>query len=338
MEIRERALRLRLLVLGLLLPALVLLSFLLGRYGVSPEALLRVLLYDLGLSEKASDEKIRIIVYNIRLPRIFLAVLVGGALGVSGAVYQGVFQNPMASPDVLGATSGAAFGASLAIYLGFPSGAVIGLAFLFSILAVVLAWLLSEKAKGRKVLNLVLGGMMVSSLLGAGTSYIKFISDPNRQLQEITFWLLGSLTGATKRQLLFAVAVMASGFVPLYGLRWCINLLTLGDEEARVLGMDVTKFRLLCIALSTLLIAASVSVSGMISWVGLLIPHFCRRIVGSNFKHLLPASLFLGGIFLLLVDNISRNVLMVEIPIGILTALIGAPFFMYLFIRKEESL
>ena len=312
MEIRERALRLRLLVLGLLLPALVLLSFLLGRYGVSPEALLRVLLYDLGLSEKASDEKIRIIVYNIRLPRIFLAVLVGGALGVSGAVYQGVFQNPMASPDVLGATSGAAFGASLAIYLGFPSGAVIGLAFLFSILAVVLAWLLSEKAKGRKVLNLVLGGMMVSSLLGAGTSYIKFISDPNRQLQEITFWLLGSLTGATKRQLLFAVAVMASGFVPLYGLRWRINLLTLGDEEARVLGMDVTKFRLLCIALSTLLIAASVSVSGMISWVGLLIPHFCRRIVGSNFKHLLPASLFLGGIFLLLVDNISRNVLMVE--------------------------
>ena len=338
MEIRERALRLRLLVLGLLLPALVLLSFLLGRYGVSPGALLRVLLYDLGLSEKAGDEKIRIIVYNIRLPRIFLAVLVGGALGVSGAVYQGVFQNPMASPDVLGATSGAAFGASLAIYLGFPSGAVIGLAFLFSILAVVLAWLLSEKAKGRKVLNLVLGGMMVSSLLGAGTSYIKFISDPNRQLQEITFWLLGSLTGATKRQLLFAVAVMASGFVPLYGLRWRINLLTLGDEEARVLGMDVTKFRLLCIALSTLLIAASVSVSGMISWVGLLIPHFCRRIVGSNFKHLLPASLFLGGIFLLLVDNISRNVLMVEIPIGILTALIGAPFFMYLFIRKEESL
>lgn len=335
---KEYKIRGRIFALWIILISLILMSFALGRYPVSLSDIFKLILHDFKILPSDIEEKTRIIIYNIRLPRIFLASLVGMALASSGAVYQGVFQNPMASPDILGATSGAAFGASLAILLDLNSLCIIAFAFIFSICSVALAWILSEKAKGRKILNLVLAGMMVSSLLGAGTSYIKLVSDPSRQLQEITFWLMGSLTGANKIQTLFAFIVICLAWVPLYLVRWRINILSLGEEEARVLGMNTTMFRLLCIALSTILIAASVSVSGMISWVGLIIPHFCRKIVGSNFRDLFPASALLGAIFLLLVDNVSRNLLQVEIPIGILTALIGAPFFMYLFTRKEDAL
>lgn len=334
----EYKIRGRIFALWIILISLILASFALGRYPVSLSDIFKLILHDFKILPTDIEEKTRIVIYNIRLPRIFLASLVGMALASSGAVYQGVFQNPMASPDILGATSGAAFGASLAILLDLNSIFIIAFAFTFSVLSVALAWLLSERAKGRKILNLVLAGMMVSSLLGAGTSYIKLVSDPSRQLQEITFWLMGSLTGANKTQTLFAFIVICFAWLPLYLIRWRINILSLGEEEARVLGMNTTMFRLLCIALSTILIAASVSVSGMISWIGLIIPHFCRKIVGSNFRDLFPASALLGSIFLLLVDNVSRNLLQVEIPIGILTALIGTPFFMYLFTRKEDAL
>ncbi len=203
-------------------------------------------------------------------------------------------------------------------------------------MTVTIVYLISKRAKGKKVLGLILCGIMVSSLFTAATSYLKLVADPNDELQAITYWLMGSLSGATQKTVLMAFIPMAIGLVPLFILRWRINVLTLGDEEARTMGINATRLRLIVILCATLVTAASVSVSGMIGWVGLVIPHLARMLVGNNYKHLMPATMLFGAGFMLLVDNISRNLLQTEIPIGILTAFVGAPFFVYLITRKEE--
>ena len=179
---------------------------------------------------------------------------------------------------------------------------------------------------------------MVSSLFSAGTSYIKLVADPNNQLPAITYWLMGSLSGSTLKSLRFAFIPMALGLIPLLFIRWKLNLLTLGDEEARTMGVQASRLRLVVVLCSTLVTAASVSVSGMIGWVGLVVPHLCRKMVGNDYRRLLPCSMLLGASFMLVVDDVSRNLLAVEIPIGILTAFIGAPFFLYLITRKETML
>lgn len=311
-------------------------SCIFGRYYITPRQMVSTILYDyFGIGEQISD-KIPIILYNIRFPRIFLACLVGASLSVAGCTYQGVFQNPMASPDILGASSGAAFGASLAILFDADNFMITVSAFVFSILTVFLSWYISSRAQGRRVLTLVLAGMMISSLFTAGTSYIKLLADPNRQLQQITFWLMGSLSGTTKKQVLFALLSMSVGIIPLIMFRWKINILTLGDEEAKTLGIEPERLRVILICAATLLTAASVSVSGMIGWVGLIIPHFCRRIVGNSFKYLIPASIFTGALFLLVIDDLARNLLSVEIPIGILTSFVGAPFLILVLMKGRE--
>ena len=277
-------------------------------------------------------------VLRIRLPRILLACLVGCCLSTAGAAYQGVFQNPMASPDLLGASNGAAFGAALAILLGASSGMITVSAFFFSMLTVLLVTIVAARAPGKKIVNLILAGVMVSSLFSAGTSYIKLVADPNNQLPAITYWLMGSLSGSTLKSLRFAFIPMALGLIPLLFIRWRLNLLTLGDEEARTMGVHASRLRLVVVLCSTLVTAASVSVSGMIGWVGLVVPHLCRKMVGNDYRRLLPCSMLLGASFMLVVDDVSRNLLAVEIPIGILTAFIGAPFFLYLITRKETML
>lgn len=317
-------------ILSVLLAVSVPASFLLGRYPVSlPE------LFGAG---GAAGRKAANVILNIRLPRILLSMMVGAALAAAGAAYQGVFQNPMASPDILGASSGAAFGAALAILQDAGSACVTGSAFFFGLLTVCLTFYVSERGQGKKVLLLILSGMMVSSLFNAGTSYLKLAADPDSQLQEITYWLMGSFAGAQKKDLLFAGIPMLAGAVPLFLLRFRLNILTLGDEEARTLGVDAGRTRLLVIFCSTLLTAAAVSVTGMIGWVGLVIPHLCRRLVGNNYQYLLPASFLGGAVFLLLADSAARNLLATEIPIGILTAFIGAPFFMVLLTRRGDHL
>ena len=244
----------------------------------------------------------------------------------------------MASPDILGASSGAAFGAALAILLGASSRVITLSAFAVSMATVCLVFLLSQRAPGLRVMNLVLAGMMISSLFSAGTSYVKLVADPTNQLPEITYWLMGSLSGARLRDVALASLPMALGLIPLMLLRWRINILTLGDEEAHALGVNVNLLRLAVIACATLVTAASISVSGMIGWVGLVIPHLCRKLAGSDYRRLLPASCIAGAAFLLVVDDVSRNLLAVEIPIGILTAFVGAPFFIYLICRREKTL
>lgn len=338
-----------LILLGVLLLALLLASFSIGRYGVPLVQILRIFANALlelirkvfptlpTLTQTWTPE-MQAVVLNIRLPRILIACLVGCCLAAAGVTYQGVFQNPMAAPDILGASSGAAFGAALAILLGGSARMIMLSAFFFSLLTVGLVFLIAERAPGMKVINLILAGIMVSSLFTAGTSYIKLVADPSNQLPQITYWLMGSLAGVKKTDLAFIIVPMLLGLIPLYLLRWQLNLLSLGDEEAHTLGVNTRALRLMLIICATLVTAASVSVSGMIGWVGLVIPHLGRRLVGSNYRYLMPASFLAGAGFLLLVDNVSRRLLAVEIPIGILTAFIGAPFFIYLLCRKEKSL
>lgn len=273
-----------------------------------------------------------------RLPRILLACLVGCCLSAAGASYQGVFQNPMAAPDILGASSGAAFGAALAILLNLGDSMIMVFAFASSILTVCLVIYVGNQAKGKRVLGLILAGIMVSSLVSSGTSFIKLVADPNDQLPAITYWLMGSLNGTTPEDVFFVIWPMILGLVPLFLLRWRVNILTLGDEEAKTMGVNAKRLRTIVILCATLITAASVSVSGMIGWVGLVIPHLTRRIVGNNYKYLMPASMLFGAIFLLLVDDVSRNLLATEIPIGILTSLIGAPFFIYLMSKDGDQL
>jgi len=317
---------------------MVLVSFALGRYPIPPGELLSMLASRFLPIRPTWPAQMEAVLFHVRLPRVVLACMVGCCLSGAGAAFQGVFQNPMASPDILGASSGAGFGAALAILLGMSSRMIPVSAFLFSLLSVALVWLVSARVRGKRILGLILTGMMVSSLFSAGTSFLKLVADPADQLPAITYWLMGSLSGAKGEDIRFALLPMALGMLPLLALRWQINLLTLGEDEARTMGVHVGRVRTAVLLGATLLTAASVAVSGVIGWVGLVVPHLARRVVGNNFRYLMPASMLLGAIFLLLVDNLSRNLLATEIPLGILTAFVGAPFFLYLITRGGEGL
>ena len=316
--------------------ALFLLSFVVGRYGVPLGQVVRILLSGMLSLEQTWTDNMAIAVLNVRLPRILLACLVGCGLSAAGTGYQTVFQNPMAAPDILGASSGACFGAALAILTGQGAVIVTVFAFLASLLSVALVYLVGNHTRGNRVVNLLLAGIMVGSLFSACTSYIKLVADPTNQLPQITYWLMGSLSGTRMGTVRFAAVCMAVGLVPLLLLRWRMNLLTLSPDEARAMGVHTDRLRLAVILSSTVLTAAAVSVSGMIGWVGLVIPHLSRRIVGSDCRRLMPMSCLFGAAFLLLVDNMARCLTATEIPIGILTAFVGAPFFIYLMVRGGD--
>lgn len=316
--------------------ALFLLSFVVGRYGVPLGQVVRILLSGVLPLEQTWTDNMAIAVLNVRLPRILLACLVGYGLSAAGTGYQTVFQNPMAAPDILGASSGACFGAALAILTGQGAVMITVFAFLASLLSVALVYLVGNHTRGNRVVNLLLAGIMVGSLFSACTSYIKLVADPTNQLPQITYWLMGSLSGTRMGTVRFAAVCMAVGLVPLLLLRWRMNLLTLSPDEARAMGVHTDRLRLAVILSSTVLTAAAVSVSGMIGWVGLVIPHLSRRIVGSDCRRLMPMSCLFGATFLLLVDNMARCLTATEIPIGILTAFVGAPFFIYLMVRGGD--
>ena len=316
--------------------ALFLLSFVVGRYGVPLGQVVRILLSGVLPLEQTWTDNMAIAVLNVRLPRILLACLVGCGLSAAGTGYQTVFQNPMAAPDILGASSGACFGAALAILTGQGAVMITVFAFLASLLSVALVYLVGNHTRGNRVVNLLLAGIMVGSLFSACTSYIKLVADPTNQLPQITYWLMGSLSGTRMGTVRFAAVCMAVGLVPLLLLRWRMNLLTLSPDEARAMGVHTDRLRLAVILSSTVLTAAAVSVSGMIGWVGLVIPHLSRRIVGSDCRRLMPMSGLFGAAFLLLVDNMARCLTATEIPIGILTAFVGAPFFIYLMVRGGD--
>ena len=331
----------RFLFLGLGFVLVFLGSFLLGRYAVSMSTTLRILsswLLDklsfgaLGIAGSWTELE-EAVVLNIRLPRILCAALVGAALAAAGASYQGMFRNPMVSPDLMGASTGAGFGASLAILLGFSYFGIMVTAFCFGLGAVLLAWLVSRFSRLNATLALVLAGVMISSLFSACTSFVKLVADTQEQLPAITYWLMGSLSSVKGEDTAFAAIPILLGLIPLLLLRWRMNLLTVSEAEARSMGLNTGRLRLAVILCATLVTAASVAVSGMIGWVGLVIPHFCRMVFGYDYRRIIPASVLMGGAFLMLVDDIARVITTSELPLGILTSFVGAPVFLYLIVQ-----
>lgn len=324
--------------LALSLLAAVVISAMLGRYPIRIKEFFGILFSKIFDIEAFWSPVAESLLLNSRLPRIVLACMVGCCLSAAGASYQGVFQNPMAAPDILGASSGAAFGAALAILLNLGRSMIVVMAFVCSIATVALVLYTGNRAKGKRVVGLILSGIMIGSLVSSATSFVKLVADPADQLPAITYWLMGSLNGSSPKDVLLALVPMAIGIAVLFLLRWRINILTLGDEEAQTMGVNAKRLRVIVISCATLITAASVAVSGVIGWIGLVVPHLARKMVGNNYKYLLPASMLLGALFLLLVDDISRNLLATEIPLGILTSFIGAPFFLYLITKDGERL
>lgn len=330
MKLQNHAYPRRFAVLGAVFAAALFGSVLLGRFSVTPKELFRLLLSRLTETEQGWRDGAENVVFQIRLPRVAAAALIGAALAVAGVSYQGMFRNPMVSPDILGASTGAGFGAALAILLGAGYFGISMSAFVFGLLAVAAAYLVSCMSRTNQTIALILAGMMVSSLFSAGTSYLKLVADTQQQLPAITYWLMGSLSSIKPRDVLFLVIPVTIGLVPLWILSWRMNLLTLGEEEARSMGVNTRLLRFTVILCATLLTASSVAVSGMIGWVGLVIPHFCRMLFGYDYRRLIPAAALFGASFLIIVDDIARLATAGEIPLGILTAFVGAPIFLYL--------
>jgi iron complex transport system permease protein len=305
---------------------------------VSPADIARVIAARLTGTDSGLPPTVETVIWQVRLPRVAAGLLVGAALAVSGAVYQGLFRNPLVAPDILGASAGASLGAVAGIFLSLPVLAIQGLAFAGGLAAVALVYAIGSAAPGRDpVLLLVLAGVAVGALLGAGISLLKVLADPYNQLPAITFWLLGSLASITRADLLSVLPAILLGLLPMILLRWRMNLMTLDDEEARALGVETTRIRLVLIAAATLMTAAAVSISGIIGWIGLLVPHVARAFTGPDFGRLLPAALMLGAGYLVGIDALARSVAEIEVPLGILTAAVGAPFFLWVLVAAGRS-
>lgn len=331
--------RLVMIILVILLIAAFLLSFTLGRYAISLPQLISIFIGKLFGLPATWPKTIETVLFQVRIPRIFAAMLIGGALATSGATYQGLFKNPIVSPDILGASAGAGFGAALAILMSFDIVGIQLSAFIIGIAAVFLTYTISSViGRGNNaVLILILTGMVVSTLFSSFISLTKYVADPESKLPAITFWLMGGLSSIRINDTLVLLVPVLLGIIPLFLLRWKLNVLSFGDEEAQALGINTGKIRFVIIICSTLLTASAVSIGGIIGWIGLIIPHIARLVVGPNYKVLLPASMLIGSTFLLLVDDIARSAFVMEIPLGILTSLIGAPFFVYLLIKGRRS-
>ena len=325
------SLRVKLLIAAALIIVFVV-SFGLGTYFVSPSDIIRSLLgFDMA------DVNVGIVLYKLRFPRIVVVMLVGAALSIAGASYQGMFKNPLTSPDLLGAAAGASFGACIALLMN-QGGVVVQIcAFIGGMVAVGIAVNLNKLVNYDPILGLVLAGILVSTLFGSGTSLIKFLADANYSLPVITFWLMGSFADIDQNDLVRCLIPMIIGFVVLLSQSWKLNILSFGDEEARSMGVNTNRTRLLVILAATLLTSISVAMAGIVGWIGLVIPHLARAIVGPNYKVLLPTSMFVGAVYLLIVDDIARLIATVEIPIGILTSIMGVPFFVIIFKRNMKG-
>jgi iron complex transport system permease protein len=320
------------------LVVLALTSLMLGKFAVSPTNVLSVLFAKITGETGKLDPILSNVIWNIRLPRVAAGLCVGAALAAAGATYQGLFRNPLVSPDILGVSAGASLGAVIGIYFSMPVATIQLLGFGGGLLAVAAVYAVGSTIRNRDpVLVLVLSGIAIGALIGSGLSLIKILADPYDQLPAITYWLLGSLTAVSSSDILSVFPAFIIGIIPLILLRWRINLLTLGDEEAKSLGVETRYLRPVLIASATLITAAAVSITGIIGWIGLVIPHIARLLVGPDFRKLLPMSMILGAGYLLIVDMLARMIAQIEIPLGILTAVVGAPFFIWLLASDRKG-
>lgn len=311
-------------------------SFTIGQYPISFSDSIKVLFSRVFPIEREWNETFDVVIFQSRLPRIIAAMLVGGALSIGGASFQGIFHNPLVEPYILGVSSGAGFGAALAILMGANTFWIQIMAFTFGFFSVVLAIWIGNSGRNRSHISLVLSGFIVGSIFSSFISLVKFIADPYTKLPSIIFWLMGSFASVSYRTLVISAPIIVIGSVFLVLLRWKLNILAMGDSEAKTLGENPGRLRFLVIFITTIITASSVSISGIIGWVGLVVPHIARILFGSDHKKLIPASLLLGSGYLLLIDDLSRTITTAELPIGVLTALIGAPVFAFL-LKKERS-
>jgi iron complex transport system permease protein len=306
-------------------------SFTAGRFAVATMDVARILWAALTGGASGLPDNVAAVVLQVRAPRVAAALAVGAALAAAGAAYQNLFRNPLVSPDILGVSAGCALGAGLALLHSLPIGAVQVFAFVGGLAAVALVVVIGTWIGGRDpILTLVLTGVVVGSLCGAGIALVKYVADPYNQLPAITFWLLGSFTGALPRDLPATLAPIALSIVVLWLLRWRIDVLALSEDEAASLGVDVRRVRLVVILAATLATASAVSLAGTIGWIGLLVPHAARLLVGAAFARLLPLSLVIGAAFMLAVDTACRTLFATEIPPGVVTAFVGTPVFIVL--------
>jgi len=319
-------------VLWLLLPLLFgLVALCIGRFTIPIHDVITTLLMPFGVDITENNE---MVIWNVRLPRVLMAILIGAGLAVAGATFQSVFANPLASPDTLGVSAGAAFGAALAILFSLNTLIVQSIAIVFGLIAIAVTFILSRLKGNGNMLLIVLAGVIVSAFFTALVSGIKYVADPQEKLPEITYWLMGSLSGSSWQDLLVAAPFILMGIVGIYLLRWRLNILMLSEEEISSMGMRVTHIRWTVILLATMIIAASVSVVGQVGWIGLVIPHIARAIIGTDYRKIIPVCISMGAAFLIVIDTISRSVIAGEVPLSILTAIIGAPLFAFLYFRK----
>jgi iron complex transport system permease protein len=322
----------------LVLIAGLVLAFTVGRYPVSLGELSDVLLSKLFGRASEVPAAVQSVILQVRGPRVLAACMVGAALAVAGTAFQGLFRNPLVSPDILGASSGAALGAVAGIFFSLGVFAIQALAFLGGLAAVAAVYLIGSAVRSRDpILVLVLTGVVVGALLGAGVGLVKYLADPYNQLPAMTFWLLGSLSAASVHDLLPLFGPVALGALVLLALRFRMNAMSLPEEEARALGIPTGPLRVVIVAAATLTTSASVATAGIIGWVGLVVPHLARSLVGPDFARLLPAAAILGGGYLLLIDTLARTMAEVEVPLGILTAVIGTPFFIWLLASMQRN-
>ena len=327
---RRGALAWTLAVAALLASALAALAV--GRFPIAPAQLLAIL-------TGAEQGTPAIVFWNIRAPRVLAAMLVGGALAAAGAAFQGMFRNPLASPDLLGVSAGASLGAVFGIFLGLPVAGVQGLAFAGGIAAVaaVAGLAAAVRGQGDPVLVLILAGIALGALMGAAISLLKILADPYNQLPAITFWLLGTLSATTTGDLAAAAPAALAGLALLLLLRWRLNLLTLGEDEARALGVNTRALRAGAVAGATLATASVTALAGAVGWIGLVVPHIARLLGGPDLRRLIPLSALLGAAFLLGVDTLARSAGRTELPLGILTAVLGTPLFLWLLLRARRG-
>jgi iron complex transport system permease protein len=315
-----------------------LLAFTVGRYPVSLGDFWAVIFSKVTGAPAGVPPAVENVVWQVRGPRVLAAALVGAALAVAGTAFQGLFRNPLVSPDILGASSGAALGAVLGIFFSLGVFAIQGFAFVGGLIAVAAVYAIGTAVRARDpVLVLVLTGVVVGALLGAGVGLVKYLADPYNQLPAMTFWLLGSLAATGVADLVPLFGPVAIGTLVLVALRWRMNVMSLPDEEARALGVPTGPLRIVIVAAATLVTSASVATAGIIGWVGLVMPHLARSLVGPDFARLIPAAALLGGGFLLVIDTLARTMAPIEVPLGILTALIGTPFFIWLLASVSKT-
>ena len=319
----------------ILIVATFIISICVGRYQISPENVVKSILQGLfGIDLGMSKADIAIIMNN-RLPRAVAGTLVGAALAMSGCAFQGLFQNPLVSQGILGVSSGAGFGAALSILIFGSTLFTPGFAFIFGLAAVGLSFLVAKMCGEVTTLMLVLGGTIISSIFSALLSFIKFVADPYNELASIIFWNMGSLASIESKSFIFAAIAMLIGIILLLAFSWMINVLSMGEIEAKSMGLNTLLAKVIIVAGATLATGGAVSIAGSIGWVGLIIPHMARFIVGSDNRKLVPFSMLLGAGFMILIDTLCRTITGSEIPLGIMTSLIGGPFFIYLLRRYK---